>query len=61
MIFDLLGDLYTVPVGGGDATRVTSGLAFDGQPRFSPDGTKVLFVSDRSGSDNLWDAGDGLG
>ena len=54
VIFDLLGDLYTVPIGGGDATRVTSGLAFDGQPRFSPDGTKVLFISDRSGSDNLW-------
>jgi len=54
VIFDLLGDLYTVPLGGGDATRITNGLAFDGQPRFSPDGTKVLFVSDRSGSDNLW-------
>jgi Tol biopolymer transport system component len=54
VVFDLLGDLYSVPIGGGDATRITSGLAFDGQPRFSPDGTKVLFVSDRSGSDNLW-------
>lgn len=54
VVFDLLGDLYTVPIGGGDATRITSGLAFDGQPRFSPDGTKVLFVSDRSGNDNLW-------
>ena len=54
VIFDLLGDLYTVPIGGGDATRITNGLAFDGQPRFSPDGTKVLFISDRSGSDNLW-------
>ena len=54
VIFDLLGDLYTVPIGGGDATRITSGLEFDGQPRFSPDGTKVLFISDRSGGDNLW-------
>ncbi|HUF71158.1 MAG TPA: amidohydrolase family protein, partial [Longimicrobiales bacterium] len=26
----------------------------DGQPRFSPDGSKILFVSDRSGGDNLW-------
>jgi Tol biopolymer transport system component len=54
VVFDLLGDLYTVPLGGGDATRITHGTAFDSQPRFSPDGSKVLFVSDRSGGDNLW-------
>ena len=41
VVFDLLGDLYTVPIGGGDATRITSGLAFDGQPRFSPKSTFV--------------------
>ncbi|MGD8278642.1 MAG: amidohydrolase family protein [Gemmatimonadota bacterium] len=52
--FDLLGDLYTLPIAGGSATRITEGLAFDGQPRYSPDGTKLLFVSDRSGGDNLW-------
>ena len=54
IVFDLLGDLYTLPIGGGTATRLTSGLAFDAQPRFSPDGKKVVFVSDRSGGDNLW-------
>jgi Tol biopolymer transport system component len=54
VVFDLLGDLYTVPIAGGQATRLTGGLAFDGQPRYSPDGSKVLFVSDRSGGDNLW-------
>jgi Tol biopolymer transport system component len=52
--FDLLGDLYTMPISGGKATRLTSGLAFDAQPRFSPDGKKLVFVSDRSGGDNLW-------
>ncbi|MCA9736957.1 MAG: PD40 domain-containing protein, partial [Gemmatimonadetes bacterium] len=52
--FDLLGDLYTVPIGGGDARRITSGLAFDAQPVYSPDGSKLLFVSDRSGGQNLW-------
>ncbi len=54
VVFDLLGDLYTVPIEGGDATPLTSGLAFDQQPRFSPDGTEVLFISDRSGAENLW-------
>ncbi|HXF95088.1 MAG TPA: hypothetical protein VNI61_03185, partial [Gemmatimonadales bacterium] len=54
IVFDLLGDLYTVPIGGGKATRITDGMAFDAQPRFSPDGQSVVFVSDRSGGDNVW-------
>ena len=52
--FDLLGDIYTVPMGGGKATRITKGIAFDAHPRFSPDGKKILFTSDRSGADNIW-------
>ena len=54
LVFDLLGDLYTVPVSGGEATRITSGLGFDSQPVVSPDGEWVAFVSDRDGADNLW-------
>ncbi|NKB88804.1 MAG: amidohydrolase family protein [Acidobacteria bacterium] len=54
LVFDLLGDLYTLPAAGGQAVRLTSGLAHDTQPTFSPDGTRVAFISDRSGSDNLW-------
>ena len=41
--FDLMGDLYTVPVSGGNATRLTKGLAYDVHPRYSPDGKKILF------------------
>ena len=54
IVFDLLGDLYTVPREGGQATRLTSGMALDLQPVFSPSGDRILFVSDRSGNENLW-------
>ncbi len=52
--FDLLGDIYTMPIAGGRPTRVSSGLAFDMQPRFSPDGRMIAFTSDRGGGDNIW-------
>jgi Tol biopolymer transport system component/imidazolonepropionase-like amidohydrolase len=54
IVFDLLGDLYTVPIGGGSATRITSGMAYDVQPRYSPDGASLAFVSDRSGREQVW-------
>ncbi|MEK6688290.1 MAG: amidohydrolase, partial [Gemmatimonadota bacterium] len=54
IVFDLLGDLYTIPAAGGTATRLTSGLAHDMQPRFSPDGKTLVFVSDRSGDENVY-------
>ncbi len=54
IVFDLLGDLYTVPIDGGEARPIVTGLPFDGQPAFSPDGSMLAFTSDRSGSDNLW-------
>ena len=54
IVFDLLGDLYTLPIAGGDATALTEGMAYDSQPRYSPDGSQVIFVSDRDGSENLW-------
>jgi Tol biopolymer transport system component/imidazolonepropionase-like amidohydrolase len=57
IVFDLLGDLYLLPIEGGQATRLTSGRAFDIQPRFSPDGRQVAFTSDRSGGSNLWRIG----
>ncbi|MBL7796065.1 MAG: PD40 domain-containing protein [Saprospiraceae bacterium] len=52
--FDLLGDIYTMPITGGDATCIRSGLAWEVQPRFSPDGKQLLFTSDAGGGDNIW-------
>ena len=52
--FDLLGDIYTMPIAGGRATRIASGLPFEVQPRFSPDGRQIAFTSDRGGGDNIW-------
>ena len=54
VVFDLLGDIYRVAISGGPAERLTAGRAFDHQPRYSPDGATVVYVSDRSGKDNLW-------
>lgn len=54
MIFDFMGDLYELPLGGGEPRRLTRGLAFDTQPKYNHDGSKVAFISDRSGGDNVW-------
>ncbi|MEO1245932.1 MAG: amidohydrolase family protein [Pseudomonadota bacterium] len=54
IVFDLLGDIYQLPIDGGDAVALTSGTAWDQAPRFSPDGAYVYFVSDRVGYKNLW-------
>lgn len=54
ILFEMLGDLYTMPVAGGTARQLTKGMAFDSQPRFSPDGHSIVFVSDRGGAENLW-------
>lgn len=54
IVFDHLGDLFTVPISGGKATPITKGMAVDAQPRFSPDGKRIVFVSDRRGAPNLW-------
>ncbi|MGK2864298.1 MAG: amidohydrolase family protein, partial [Chitinophagaceae bacterium] len=43
-----------ISVTGGDAKIIRSGHAFEVQPRFSPDGKKILFTSDAGGGDNIW-------
>ena len=54
IVFDLLGDIYRLPVTGGEAKLLRGGHAFEVQPRYSPDGKKILFTSDAGGGDNIW-------
>ena len=49
IVLDLLGDLYTIGIEGGEARAITTGPAFDSSPRFSPDGNSIAFVSDHDG------------
>ena len=53
IVFDFLGDLYTLPITGGKAERITEGLAFDNHPRFSPDGKEIVFISDEDSAENV--------
>lgn len=55
IVFELLGDLFAVDArSGGEARALTTGMAFDSQPVFSPDGRELAFLSDRSGAENVW-------
>ena len=54
IVFDLLGDIYTIPFAGGEATLLKGGLAWEVQPRFSPDGKHIAYTSDLGGGDNIW-------
>jgi Tol biopolymer transport system component len=56
VVFDLLAHIYRVGMDGGRAQCLTqeSGIATNFQPRFSPDGHEIAFISDRAGQNNLW-------
>jgi Tol biopolymer transport system component len=54
IIFDMLGDIYTMPMTGGTARLMFGGVAFESQPRYSRDGSMITFLSDRDGAENVW-------
>ncbi|MDA2930384.1 DPP IV N-terminal domain-containing protein [Acidobacteria bacterium AH-259-O06] len=51
---DLLEDLWLVPADGGEARRLTSDPSTELDPRWSPDGQRLVFSSDRAGNFDLW-------
>jgi len=54
IIFDMLGDLYRMPISGGEAKAITSSISWEMQPHFSPDGKSIVYTSDAAGGDNIW-------
>ena len=54
IVFDRMGDIFMMPISGGEAKVLREGHAFETQPRFSPDGQKISFTSDAEGGDNIW-------
>ena len=52
--FDLLGHIYEMPIEGGRATALTEGRSWNMFPRYSRDGARIAFTSDRGGSDDIW-------
>lgn len=54
LVFDLLGDLYTLPITGGTAVPLLTDRAWDRSPQWSPDGASIAFLSDRLGVSNVW-------
>lgn len=52
--FTYKGDIYTVPVAGGQARQLTTQSSYETEPVWSPDGKKIAFSSDREGGSDIF-------
>lgn len=48
------GDIWTVPASGGEARLLVSDMATDARPLYSPEGTRLAYVSTRDGGGNVY-------
>ena len=48
------GDIWTVPAAGGEARLLVSHEADESRPVYSPDGTRLAFISDRTGGGDIY-------
>jgi tricorn protease len=54
LVFEWMGDIWSVPTTGGPAKQLTKNAARDVSPKFSPDGKQIAFVSNREGSNQVY-------
>ena len=47
-------DIYSIPIGGGEETRLTTAKGLDDGPEYSPDGKYIYFNSVRTGQMQIW-------
>lgn len=52
--FTYKGDIWTVPVTGGEARQLTVRDSYESSPVWSPDGKKIAFASDRNGNNDIY-------
>ena len=48
------GEIYVMPIEGGEPTRLTSTAALNNMPSWCPSGEQIVFTSDRDGNENVY-------
>ena len=54
IVFTYAGDLWTVPVSGGEARRLTSHIGYEVFARYSPDGKQIAFTGEYDGNREVY-------
>ena len=54
VVFSYAGDLYSAPITGGEATRLTSHMGYEMFAHFSPDGKSIAFTGEYDGNREVY-------